>query len=144
MLKNDEVLSGDIIGLLRAYTYNYMNIKILGTRIELTPDIKSYIEKKLESVDKIIDRNDETVLYEIEVGKTTEHHEKGDIYKAEIHLRRRKGNLYATAHAEDVFAAIDKMKDEIIHALTSDKDKQETLLRRGQGQIKKLLRRLTW
>lgn len=121
-----------------------MNIKIQGTRIELTPDIKSYIEKKIESVDKLVDSRDEPVIYEVEVGKTTEHHEKGDVYKAEVHLRKKGGNLYATAHAEDVMAAIDKIKDEIIHALSSDKERKETLLRKGQMQIKKMLKRFSW
>ena len=48
-----------------------MNIKIQGTRIELTPDIKAYVEKKLEAVDKLIDPRDESVMYEVEVGNTT-------------------------------------------------------------------------
>lgn len=121
-----------------------MNIKIQGTRIELTPDLKSYIEKKLEAVDRLMDSRDETVMYEVEVGKTTEHHEKGDVYKAEVHLRKKGGNLYATAHAEDVLAAIDKIKDEMMHALSSDLEKKETLLRKGQMQIKKILKRFTW
>ncbi|PIR37917.1 MAG: ribosomal subunit interface protein [Candidatus Zambryskibacteria bacterium CG10_big_fil_rev_8_21_14_0_10_42_12] len=121
-----------------------MNIKIQGTRIELTPDIKEYVEKKLEAVHKLVDQRDESVLYEVEVGKMTEHHEKGDVYKAEVHLRKKGGNLYATAHAEDVFAAIDKIKDEISHALSSDKEKKETLLRKGQMKIKSLLKRLSW
>jgi len=121
-----------------------MNIKIQGTRIELTPEIKNYVEKKLEAVGKLVDSSDETVLYEVEVGKTTEHHEKGDVYRAEVHLRKKGGNLYAAAHAEDIFAAIDKIKDEISHALSSDKEKKETLIRKGQAQIKKWLKRFTW
>lgn len=121
-----------------------MNIKIQGTRIELTPDIKVYIEKKLDAVGKLIDASDETVLYDVEVGKTTEHHEKGDIYRAEIHIRKKGGNLYATETAEDIFSAIDKVKDEIMHALASDKEKRETLLRKGQSHIKRILKRLSW
>lgn len=121
-----------------------MNIKILGTRIELTPELKGHIEKKLEAADKLMDPTDTTILYEVEVGKTTEHHEKGDIYKAEVHVRKKGGNIYATAHAEDVLSAMDKVKDEIVRALATDKDKKETLLRKGQMQIKKILRRLSW
>lgn len=121
-----------------------MNIKFLATRIELTPELKGHIEKKLSSVEKLIDPTDETVLYEVEIGKTTERHENGDVYKAEVHVRKKGGNIYATAHAEDVLSAMDIVKDEVRHALSSDKEKKETLLRKGQMQIKKLMKRLSW
>lgn len=121
-----------------------MNIKILATRIELTQDLREHIEKKLESADKLMDPADTTVLYEVEIGRTTDHHEKGDVYKAEVHIRKKGGNIYATAYAEDVLSAMDKVKDDITHALASDKEKKETMLRKGQMQIKKLLKRLSW
>jgi ribosomal subunit interface protein len=62
-----------------------INIKIRSTNFDLTPAIEDYVSKKILSLQKYLDEND-NVLCEVELGKTTGHHKTGDIFKAEVNI----------------------------------------------------------
>ena len=117
-----------------------MKINKKATNISFTPAISDYIEKKLAMLDKFFrDRGD--VLVNIEVGKTTQHHKSGEIFRAEIQILADKETYYAVAETEDLYASIDKVKDEIVRELTSNRKKLLRLFRKGGAKIKTLLRR---
>ena len=89
-----------------------MNIK--GTQISITPAISDYLHKKIASLDKFIDKKDESVFAQIELAKTTHHHKSGaEVFRAEINMHTRGKDFYVFSESEDLYAAIDKMKDEI-------------------------------
>lgn len=119
-----------------------MKINIKATDITLTPAIEEYLDKKLESVEKLINKNDSGVMCDIEVGRTTHHHKTGDVFRAEINLQTEGKTFYASAEKDDLYAAIDEMKDEIKHKLSSFKTKKETLFRRGGAKVKAILKNL--
>ncbi len=118
-----------------------MQIKIKTTNIELTDVISSYVEEKLQSVEKFMvpHEEEEPVMY-VEVGKTTKHHNSGDILRAEVTMTVRGKQFRAVSEKSDLYAAIDDMKDELIRELNSYKNRERTLMRRGAGMIKNLLR----
>jgi putative sigma-54 modulation protein len=119
-----------------------MQANIKATNIEITPAIQSYVDKKVESFDRFIKEADESVLCAVEVGKTTKHHMKGDVFKAEVRLHIAGKDLYAVAEKDDLYAAIDEVKDEIIHQLTAHKDKSTTLMRKGALRFKNVVKGL--
>jgi ribosomal subunit interface protein len=49
----------------------------------------------------------------IEIGKTTKHHKNGKIFYAEINLELPHRLLRATVEAEDLYEAIDRVKEEL-------------------------------
>lgn len=114
------------------------NIQAKG--IELTEAISAYLEEKLSHVEKFLDQKDESLFANVELGKTTQHHKNGDFFRAEIKLNTAGRNFYASAEEADLYAAIDKIKDEIISEIKSRREKQTTLLRRGGRKIKAMLR----
>ncbi|MFC1721199.1 ribosome hibernation-promoting factor, HPF/YfiA family [Patescibacteria group bacterium] len=114
------------------------NIK--ATNIELTPAIYDYIDKKMEMLEKFVDENDTSVSASIEVGKTTNHHQNGDVFRAEINFSIGGKQFRAVSETEDLYAAIDEMKDDLAHSLLSDKEKQQTLMRKGASQLKNLIK----
>ena len=116
-----------------------MNINIKATGIELTPAISDYVHKKLEMVEKYIDDSG-AVVAQVEVAKVTEHHQHGDIYRAEIHLIGGGVDVYTAEETEDIFSSLDKVKDEIIQQLTRTKGKEQTLVRKGGQMIKNALK----
>ena len=116
-----------------------MKINTKATGISLTPSISRYIEKKISMFEKFF-RGAEEILVNVEVGKTTKHHKSGDIFRAEIRLNASGKEYYAVAEAEDLYAAIDEVKDEIVHGLTSKRKKTLRLFRKGGSQIKNLLK----
>lgn len=113
---------------------------IKTTNFEMTPDVQAYLDEKLTTLDKYIEKDDESIKCEVEIGKTTEHHQSGDIFMVEINISMGKKLLRAVAEEETLFAAIDEAKNEISKILRRNKDKELSLLRRGEAKIKNLLR----
>jgi len=118
-----------------------MNINIKATGIELTPSIREYAEKKVASLDKYINKDADTNV-QIEVGKTTKHHKGGDVFRAEIKVMGAGLDLYAFTEKEDLYAAIDLAKDEVIRELQHSRGKNLKMFRRQQQAIKDALRGL--
>lgn len=122
-----------------------MNINIKATNIDLAPALKEYVEKKLSHIEnKLIDNNQGGVSCDVEVGKTTRHHKHGDIYRAEFNLHIA-GKFYRVESEEsNLYAAIDKSKDELFRKVKNDKKKSIKQSRRGMLKIKNLLKGLKW
>lgn len=116
-----------------------MNLNIKTTNISLTPAIRDYFEKKIMSLDKLVDFNRDNVLIQAELGKTTQHHHKGDFFRAEVNLRVSGSNYRAVVEKEDLYAAIDEVKDVLTQEVKSGKQKRMSLVRRGAQQVKNLL-----
>lgn len=112
-----------------------MNIIIKGSHIEISPAIEAYVTKKLSSLGKFLDMN---ARVEADLGKTSNHHKSGDIFKAEININHRGQFSRVVAEDSDLYAAIDKVQDEMFNVLASKKDKKQTLWRRGAQTIKAL------
>lgn len=121
-----------------------MNNNIQAKGIELTPAIREYVLKRIESLEKFVPQNDQSVKCEFEVGKTTHHHKQGDFFRAEIKLHISGKDFYAVSEKDDLYAAIDMVRDEIVQALTTHKDKKITLFRKGASRIKDMMKGLDW
>ena len=103
-----------------------MKINIKATGFELTPSLKIYIEDKLGGLAKFVKRFDEEGIVEIwlEVGRTTQHHHKGGVFRAEVDLRLPKQVLRAEKESDDIHTAIDMVRD----TLHSEIEKYKTRL----------------
>lgn len=118
-----------------------MQIKIKTTNIELTDAIESYVNEKISSVEKFaIPHENENPVVQVEIGKTTNHHQSGDVFIAEANMRVRGKHFHATSEKNDLYAAIDDMRNELVRELSSHKEKARTLVRKGAGMIKEMLR----
>lgn len=119
-------------------------IKIKSTNFELTPAVEDYIRTKIDMLQKFLKyyaQKSGKLIFEVDIGKTTEHHRKGNIFRAEINFTAGGIFLRAVAEKEDLYAAIDKVKDEMQRELRRNKNKTLVILKRGSAQLKRLLRR---
>ena len=116
----------------------YMNINIKATKTEMTDAIHDYVMSKLDRLEKFAKGGD--VNGYVEIGKTTNHHNKGDVYKAEFDLTFNGENFFAQAETEDIFSAIDGAKEELMRKITHTKDRKQTLFKRGAKSVKKMLK----
>jgi ribosomal subunit interface protein len=107
--------------------------------MELTEAISAYVHKKVDVLERFIEP-DVQALAEIEIGKTTQHHHKGDVFKAEINLTIGKDNFQNVVIESDLYAAIDRMKDNVVNEVKRSKRKKLHLFRRGHQKIKDILR----
>ena len=120
---------------------NAMNINLKATNFELTPAIREYAEKKVNGLEKFIRRMDESVQSWVEVGRTTTHHLKGGVYRAEIqiHIPHYGKGVRAEATSETLNEAIDGAHDKIKLELEKVKDRKISLIRKGARAIKNLI-----
>jgi len=115
-----------------------MEIKIKTINFDLTLSIRTYLQKKLDTLDKFLP-NDESIFADVELAKTTKHHKKGDIFKAEVNLTVSGRLIRAVAEKWDLRVAIDAVKDELQREITMHKEKNISLYRRGARLLKRLL-----
>jgi ribosomal subunit interface protein len=119
-----------------------MQIKIHAKDYELTPAIEEYINKKLSTLDKFL--GGDNVLCEVEIGKSTDHHKSGDIFRAEVNITRTgSGQFYAVAEESDLYASIDIVRDQAEREIVSSKNKKETIFRRSAAKLKDLIKGIT-
>lgn len=115
-------------------------VKVTG--IELTQAISDYLDKKVTSLDKLIDKEDTSVLARIELGKTTNHHHQGDLFRTEINLHIAGSDFRVESEMDNLYSSIDVARDQMYQELQSYKRKKVSLLRRGGAKIKSALKGL--
>lgn len=116
-----------------------MNIHIKTTNITLTDAISEYANKRLEKIANLIE-NDSSAQCDVELGRTTAHHNKGDIFKCEIHLVGSGINIYNSAEKEDLYVAIDEVQDDVMRELKAGKKKYTSRIRRGGAKVKAMMK----
>ena len=125
-----------------------MKINIKATGIALTPAISSYVNKKISSVEKYLPKQasvdiDTDIVAQVEVGKSTKHHKTGNIFRAEVHITGGSLDIYAVSDQEDLYAAIDLVRDEVIQNMLQSKGKRAALTRRGALMLKNMMKGLS-
>jgi ribosomal subunit interface protein len=118
-----------------------MNINIKATNMELTGAIADYVNKRVSSLEKF-SKGVEITGY-VEVGKTTNHHKQGDVFKCEFDLNIDGGKFFAMSEKSDLYSAIDDAREQIANNVTSAKDRKKTLFKRGATSVKKMLKGLS-
>ncbi len=96
--------------------------RIKGTGIELTDAIKEAVENELASLDPMVERWGDAVSADVEVGKTSQHHHKGEIFRAEVNLQIPGKLLRAEDENEDLYIAIKNVADTLGRELNKEKE----------------------
>ncbi|MEK7148188.1 MAG: ribosome-associated translation inhibitor RaiA [Patescibacteria group bacterium] len=120
-----------------------MKINITAKGIELTPAISEYVTRKVSALEKYFESSPDAVA-QVEVGKSTQHHKSGDVFRAEVHIIGAGLDLYATSEQADLYAAIDVVKDEIISTAMHKKGKFQTMSRKGGQAVKNMMKGLNF
>lgn len=115
-----------------------MNINIKATNMELTSAINDYVNKRLEAISKFV--KDGNMDAWVEVGRTTNHHKQGDVFRAEFNIEIAGTKFYTFSEKEDLYKALDDVKEEIVRQIISNKDRKKTLYKRGATSVKKMLK----
>lgn len=120
-----------------------MQIIIKGTKIKLTQTLKDFIEEKIKDLEKLFEykvKQGFEVKAFVEVGKTSKHHRKGDVFFAECQIFLPGKGVRAVAEREDLKLAICEVKDELQIQLKKYKNIQMEKIARGKRRIKKDLK----
>lgn len=115
-----------------------LKINIYTKNITLTPAIEEYVNEKLRGLEKF-----SKIPFEIsvELEKTTHHHYKGYVFRAEMQMHVRGALLRAESIKEDLRTAIVEARKELERELIKRKNKRETMIEKGGRLFKKLFRK---
>ena len=105
--------------------------QIKATGLELTGAIREYVEKKTAVLERYYQH---IISIAAEVDVTTRHHHKGQIYRAELNVRVPGKLIRVEKTADDLYKAIDKVKDHMALMLKGYKEKKQDQARRSQKQ----------
>jgi ribosomal subunit interface protein len=116
-----------------------MNYNVKGTGLQVTDEIRSYIEKKLTHADKFL-QHDSTAHADVEV---VYHITEGKHYRAEFTVSS-EGEVYrAEALGDTLHEALDLATDELTQELRKTKKKNLSLTRSSAGKFKDFIRGFT-
>ncbi|MFA4999381.1 MAG: ribosome-associated translation inhibitor RaiA [Parcubacteria group bacterium] len=104
-----------------------MKINITTKNFELTPAIKDYIDDKMDYLDKFVEEWAGTggVELDFDAGRTTNHHNKGQVYYAEANLKVPGRMIRARKESEDLHAAIDAVKEILAQEIKEYKERRK-------------------
>ncbi len=90
-----------------------MNINIKYTNLDSTAAIEKYVVDKIGMLEKFIKRLDEKSIpqVQVEIARSTKHHNKGDVYHLECNLELPGRLLRAETENWDVRLGVDEIKD---------------------------------
>jgi putative sigma-54 modulation protein len=91
-----------------------MQIQMTGQNTEITPAIRSYVEKKVKRINAMADRITH-IHFTFHVEKVNQ--------IAEANLNVPGLQIHATATSEDMYESIDKLVDKISRQLSKHKEK---------------------
>lgn len=110
-----------------------MQILITGRGLELTQPIESYINKKINGLDKFFDG---IIRADVVVAMETHHHNKGQIFFAECKLEVPGYDVFIKKEAGGVYEAVDILRDH----LETDLKKHKAKLKGNEKKIKRARR----
>ncbi len=123
-----------------------MQINLQGKNIELTENVKNYVSKRVTNLGKLLSRIEEEggkVMVNMDLSRSTQHHKSGEIFHADCLVKIDGKEFYSSADKEDLYQAIDTIKDSLYNEINKNKDRSQTLLYRGARSIKKMLKGLS-
>ena len=104
-----------------------MTITISTKNISLDEPLENFVREKIGGLDKLIG-NDKSEA-RVEIGKPSQHHKSGRIFRAEANIRMGGVLLRASCEHEDLRNAIVDVKDELQEQIRKFKEKRTDLAR---------------
>jgi ribosomal subunit interface protein len=87
-----------------------MILNIKATGVELTDKLRRHVEEKMKAVERYFDNIQKI---ELDIGMRSKHHQSGKIFYADVNVHIPGKVVRVSKDTEDVFKAIDKVKDHL-------------------------------
>ena len=107
--------------------------------LEFTPSLSAAIESKLvKPLEKRLQNfvGKDLPILTLELGRSTRHHHKGNVFYAEGNLSIGKKLLRAEVTDQDIHTACDLLKDELLGEINKLKEKKESVSKKSAREVK--------
>ncbi|MEK9152169.1 MAG: ribosome-associated translation inhibitor RaiA [Patescibacteria group bacterium] len=111
-----------------------MQLDIKATNLELTDAIRAYVQTKMDALDAEAARFGGAVRGEVEVGKASQHHKTGPVFRAEVHIRLPGKLVYASEAHEDLYTAIGNAVKDAEKQMLKYRGKMQDSRKRGRNK----------
>jgi len=99
-----------------------MEIKLKATNLDLTNPIRDYFQEKMNILDRYLG-DIKVINCDCEIEKTVGGQNKGEIFRAEVNLAVPRQLLRVEKTEQDMYKAIDKVKDHLELVIKKYKEK---------------------
>ena len=96
--------------------------RLKGTNLELTEAIKAAVAAELATLDPRLERWGTAASADVEVAKVSNHHQKGEIFRAEVNLQIPGKLLRAEDQNEDLYVALKNVTRILERELDKEKE----------------------
>ncbi len=123
-----------------------MKINLQGKNLEITSAIHDYVVEKVTNLGKLlteIEKNRGEVFVRFNVSKTTNHHKAGEVFEADCSINIKGEDFHSKMVMEDLYQAIDAVKESLFNEIERSKDRKQTLFKRGASSVKKMMKGLS-
>ncbi len=123
-----------------------MQINLQSKGIEITGAIKDYVVKRVTNLEKLLLKMEQAggeAMVSFEVSKNTNLHKAGSVFHADCRIQVKGEEFYGSADEEDLYASIDVVKENLFREISKNKDRKQTLFKRGAASVKKMLKGLS-
>jgi ribosomal subunit interface protein len=118
-----------------------MQIHFKGTNYELPANISALAKRKVDGLAKYLGKGKENARAYVDLGKETEAHQNGNIWRADINFDIDGNRFYAKAIEDSIEKAIDRSVSELAKELQTARKREQSLAKKGGSIIKSLMRR---
>ena len=120
-----------------------MKINLQGTSLDVTEAVHDYVIKRITNLGKLLtgieDKDGEVAVY-FDVAKTTNHHKSGEVFRADCSIMIDGKKFYSSSEKDDLYEAIDDVKENLFREIRRSKTKKEALFLRGANKVKNILK----
>lgn len=116
------------------------NLTVFCKDFDLTEAIRSYLGDKMSCLHKYFNHSQDAITFNARLGKTSNHHNHGKIFYVEVSIHTPGKNFGARQEAEEIYTAIDLLKDELAKNITHYKKKTLALARKSAQRFKQEVR----
>ncbi len=123
-----------------------MKINFQTKNIELTTKLQDYVVKKITNLGKLLSKMEdkgEEVKVRFDLTKTTKRHKNGEVYRADCSIVIKGKKFFSSIDAEDLYQAVDGVKSNLFNEIGKNKDRKQTLYKRGATSVKKMMKGLS-
>lgn len=117
-----------------------MQIHFKGSNYDLPAPVTGFARRKVEGLQKYLGKRKENARAYVDLGKETDAHQNGRIWRADINLDVDGNRFYAKAVEESIEKAIDQAVSDLASELHTARKREQSLMKKGGGVIKSLMR----
>ncbi|NTU98388.1 ribosome-associated translation inhibitor RaiA [Candidatus Falkowbacteria bacterium] len=99
-----------------------MKYDLKASKIKLTPEIKAYVDKKMQMLDKYLGKL-QVIDCNVQIGLVVGGQKSGEIYRTEVVMELPRVLLVIEKHEADLFKSIDKVKDQLARSIVKHHEK---------------------